>query len=181
MPISLLPRSLLIALMAAAAPLLAMATERWGGLNPCLLCLWQRGPYWVAALLALMAVMAMREPKLARALLVLAGIAVLGSALVAAVHVGVEAKWWPSPLPGCAAPSAGQARSVEEMMNAMAAVPAKPCDEPTYLIPFLPVSMAAMNLVYALGLGGFALWLAVRRPQSLQDASLQNASLDRAG
>ncbi|ONG53221.1 disulfide bond formation protein B [Pseudoroseomonas deserti] len=158
-----MPLSLLVALLAAAAPLLAMASERWGGLNPCLLCLWQRGPYWVAALLALMAVMAMRQPKLARVLTALAGIAVLASALVAAVHVGVELKWWPSPLPGCAAPNAGAARTVEEMMNSLAAAPAKPCDEPTFLIPGLPVSMAAMNLLYALGLGGLTLWLAARR------------------
>ena len=158
-----MPLSLLVALLAAAAPLLAMATERWGGLNPCLLCLWQRGPYWVAALLALMAVMAMRQPKLARVLTGLAGIAVLASAVVAAVHVGVEFKWWPSPLPGCAAPHAGAARTVEEMMNSLAAAPAKPCDEPTFLIPGLPLSMAAMNLLYALGLGGLTLWFATRR------------------
>jgi hypothetical protein len=27
--------------------------------------------------------------------------------------------------------------------------PAKPCDDPTFLIPHLPVSMAAMNFLYA--------------------------------
>jgi disulfide bond formation protein DsbB len=36
--------------------------------------------------------------------------------------------------------------------------PAKPCDDPTFLIPGLPVSMAAMNLLYALA---FALMLAI--------------------
>ena len=34
--------------------------------------------------------------------------------------------------------------------GAMPARPAKPCDEPTFLIPGLPLSMAAMNLIYAL-------------------------------
>ena len=33
----------------------------------------------------------------------------------------------------------------------MPARPAKPCDEPTFLIPFIPVSLAAMNMLYALG------------------------------
>ncbi|PHK96445.1 disulfide bond formation protein B [Pseudoroseomonas rhizosphaerae] len=152
-----LPIPLAVAALAAAAPLLAMASERWGGLNPCLLCLWQRWPYWLGAVLALLALWLPRRPMLA-----LAGIAILGAAAAGLVHVGVEAKWWPSPLPGCAAPAAGGARSVEDLMNSLAPAPAKPCDEPTYLIPGLPVSMAAMNLVYALGLGGVAL-LASRR------------------
>jgi disulfide bond formation protein DsbB len=34
----------------------------------------------------------------------------------------------------------------------MPARPSKPCDDPTYLIPGLPVSMAAMNLIFALAM-----------------------------
>jgi disulfide bond formation protein DsbB len=149
---------ILIALLAAAAPLFAMATERWGGLNPCLLCLWQRWPYWVAAGLALLAVVLPR-----RLMLVLAGLAVLTSGVFAVVHLGVEAKWWPSPLPGCMAPNASPGQTVDDMLASLAPRPAKPCDEPTYLIPGLPVTMAGMNLIYALGLGGFAFWAAARR------------------
>jgi hypothetical protein len=45
-------------------------------------------------------------------------------------------------------------------MRSLAPAPTKPCDAPTYLIPGLPLSMAAMNLLYALGLGGIALiWM----------------------
>ena len=44
--------ALSIALLAAAAPLLARASEGVLGLAPCELCLWQRWPYWVAAVLA---------------------------------------------------------------------------------------------------------------------------------
>ncbi len=65
------------------------------------------------------------------------------------MHVGVEFGWWPSPLPECAAPHV-TAGSIAERLAAMPARPAKPCDEPTYLVPGLPLSMAAMNLVYAL-------------------------------
>lgn len=149
---------LLIAILAATAPLAAMATERWGGLNPCLLCLWQRWPYWVAAVLALLAYLLPR-----RLMLALAGLAILTSGAFAVMHLGVEAKWWPSPLPGCMAPSASASQSVEEMMASLAPRPAKPCDEPTFLLPGLPVSMAGMNLIYALGVGGLALWGASRR------------------
>jgi disulfide bond formation protein DsbB len=156
-------QALMVAVLAAAAPLFAMATERWGGLNPCLLCLWQRAPYWAAALLALGALALSRTYLPRRLLMGLAGLAILVSGVVAAVHVGVEAHWWPSPLPGCSAPSSSGARSVEDLMASLSAKPAKPCNEPTFLVPGLPVSMASMNLLYALGLGGFALWAARRR------------------
>ncbi|MFC3126302.1 disulfide bond formation protein B [Pseudoroseomonas globiformis] len=149
---------LLIAVLAAAAPLFALGTERWGGLNPCLLCLWQRWPYWVAAGFALLSLALPR-----RWMLRLSAAALLFGAAVAVVHVGVESAWWPSPLPGCAAPGAGQARTVEQMLAEMQARPAKPCDEATFLIPGIPVSMAAMNLIYALGLAGLALGAARRR------------------
>jgi hypothetical protein len=42
--------------------------------------------------------------------------------------------------------------------------PSKPCDEPTYLISGLPVSIAAMNLLFALALSaGSAIWLEQHR------------------
>lgn len=153
--------ALLIVVLAAAAPFFAQASESWWGLAPCILCLWQRWPYRIAAVLAALGVVL---PGRARAVLVaLSGISILASAAIAVLHVGVEQHWWPSPLPGCAAPTAGPAsQSIDDMMRGLAAAPAKPCDEPTYLIPGLPISMAAMNLLYALGLGGLALVFARR-------------------
>lgn len=146
------------ALLAAAAPLAALASERFLGMAPCALCLWQRWPYWVAAVLAVLAA-ALRS----RALLALAGLAILASAAIAALHVGVEQGWWPSPLASCAAPSAGAATSVDELMRSLAPKPDKPCDAAAYLVPGLPVSMAAMNLVYGLVVGGLSLAWARRR------------------
>jgi disulfide bond formation protein DsbB len=153
--------ALLIALLAAAAPAFAIGSEGWWGLAPCALCLWQRWPYWVAAGLAAGAA---AWPGRGRALLLgAAGLAAFASAAIGGFHVGVEQGWWPSPLPGCAAPVAGGgALSLDEMMRALAAAPTKPCDAPTYLIPGLPLSMAGMNLIYGLGLGALALALARR-------------------
>ncbi|WP_237217410.1 disulfide bond formation protein B, partial [Falsiroseomonas oryziterrae] len=48
--------ALIAAALSAAAPLLALGSERWPGLAPCALCLWQRWPYWAAAAVALLAV-----------------------------------------------------------------------------------------------------------------------------
>lgn len=152
--------ALLVLALAAAAPLFAMGSETWWGLAPCELCLWQRWPYWVAAGLAGLAAVLPGRPR--RALLALAGVAALASGAIGGFHAGVEQGWWPSPLPGCAAPAAGGAGSIDDMMRSLAATPTKPCDAATYLVPGLPLSMAAMNLIYGLGLGVLALALARR-------------------
>lgn len=153
--------SLMVAGLAAAAPLIAMGSERWPGLAPCALCLWQRWPYWVAAALAVGAVFL---PAGARAwVLRAAAAAVLVSAGIAGLHVGVEQGWWPSPLPACQAPSVAAGASVDDLLRSLNPVPNKPCDEAAYLIPGLPLSMAMMNLIYALGLAAFVLGRAGRR------------------
>jgi disulfide bond formation protein DsbB len=143
------PRTLavLAALGAAAALGIAYASEIWGELVPCALCLVERWPYRVVIVLGLLAALA--PNSLVRPLLYLAIVCLLADAAIAAVHVGVEFLWWPSPLPECAAPhfSGG---SIAERLASMPSRPAKPCDEPTFLIPGIPVSMAAMNMLFAL-------------------------------
>ncbi len=147
-----MPAALLLALLAVAAPAFARFSEGAWGLAPCELCLWQRSPYWAAAALALGAA---GLPRFRRPLLALAAVAVFASGAVAAFHVGVEAGWWPSPLAGCQAPARPPAGAgIDDLLRSMPSAPAKPCDAPTYLVPGLPLSMAGMNLLYALGLGG---------------------------
>jgi disulfide bond formation protein DsbB len=135
------------ALGAAAALGVAYASEIWGELVPCALCLVERWPYRIVIVLGLLAAVAPRS--LVRTLLMLAILTLLADAAIAAVHVGVELKWWPSPLPECAAPHISGA-SITERLASMPARPSKPCDEPSFLIPGLPLSMAAMNLLFAL-------------------------------
>jgi disulfide bond formation protein DsbB len=138
--------AVLAALGAAAALGVAYASEVWGELVPCALCLLERWPYRVVIVLGLLAAIARRG--LGRLLLAIAVLVLLAGAAIAAVHVGVELGWWPSPLPECAAPHLSG--SISERLASMPARPSKPCDEPTFLIPGLPISMAAMNLLFAL-------------------------------
>jgi disulfide bond formation protein DsbB len=99
----------------------------------------------------------------ARLALALAALVILGGAGIAALHVGVEVKLWPSPLPECAAPRLGGG-SIADRLAAMPDRPAKPCDEPTYIIPLVPVSTAAMNLLASLGFAAaLGLYLAAGR------------------
>jgi disulfide bond formation protein DsbB len=148
------PRALALftALCAAAALGTAYASEVWGHLVPCALCLVERWPYRVVIVLGLLAALGPRV--LVRPLLALAVVALFADAAVAFVHVGVEQAWWPSPLPECAAPHIS-ATSIADTLAALPARPGKPCDEPTYLLAGVPFSMAAMNLAFSFLLGAF--------------------------
>jgi disulfide bond formation protein DsbB len=154
--------ALLISVLAAAGALGgAFASEWYGGLVPCALCLVERWPYRIVIALGLAGLVLPRWPaRIALFLVVLASVAGAASGFV---HVGVEQKWWPSPLPECAAPKFTGA-TLAERLASMPDKPSKPCDEPTFLIPALPVSMAAMNLIFALALAaGNAIFLVTTR------------------
>jgi disulfide bond formation protein DsbB len=154
---------LVSAAIAALALGLAFATEWWGGLVPCALCLWERWPYRVAIALGLIA--AVVPGKFVRPMLGLLVLTILAGAALAAIHAGVEFRWWPSPLPECAAPNLGTG-SIAQRLAAMPLRPAKPCDDPTYLIPFLPVSMAAMNLLFGLAFAALVAYALRQRAHS---------------
>ena len=149
----------LASVVAAAFALgLALASEQWEGLVPCALCLLERWPYRLAIVLALVACFV--PPRWARVLLILVVLAMLADAAMAVVHVGVERRYWQSPLPECAAPRF-TGGTIAERLAQMPARPAKPCEDAAYLIPGLPISMAAMNLLYALGFAvvlGILVW-----------------------
>ena len=156
--------ALVLLLVSGAALGAALASETWGGLVPCALCLWERVPYRVLIVGALVAVAL--PARWARVVLGLCAVVALAGAGLGAVHIGVEQGWWPSPLPECAAPSFGGG-SFAERLARMPAVPAKPCDDPTYLVPFLPVSMAMMNALLALALcAGLAMSAGWRRKRA---------------
>jgi disulfide bond formation protein DsbB len=154
----------LSALAAAAAFLVAYASEIYGGLVPCALCLIERWPYRIAVVLGVVGLVLPRS--LARLALGLLSLTMLAGAGIAATHVGVERGWWPDPLPQCAAPhfSGG---SIAERLASMPATPSKSCEDPTYLIPSIPISMATMDLIFALALAvltAIFLWRSRRSP-----------------
>lgn len=148
-------RAALIGTLVSAGALAAAFATEWGlGIVPCALCLVERWPYRIGIALGLLALLWGRGRRAVLGLMVVVMLAGVGTA---AVHVGVEHGWWPSPLPECAAPDLGHGTAAERLAR-MPLFPAKPCDEPTYLIPGLPVSMAMANLLLALAL---AIYLAI--------------------
>jgi disulfide bond formation protein DsbB len=136
-----------LTLLAAAFALgLALASEYWGGLLPCSLCLLERWPYRIAILLGAFATLSPRSAI--RPLLWLIVVVMVANAGLAIVHVGVEQHLWQNPISECSAPQFSNGSALERMLQ-LSSRPPQPCDRGTYLIPFVPVSMAAMNVLFA--------------------------------
>ena len=130
------------------------------GIVPCELCLLERWPYRIAIAIAVVGiVLPGRFGRLAVSLIMLDMLVSVG---LAAFHVGVEWHAWPSPFPECNAPHF-VGGSIGDRLAAMPARPAKPCDAATYLVPGVPVSLAALNGLYALAVFALVGRLSVRR------------------
>ncbi len=148
----IMPSHRTVAALALGVAVLALGgawvAETRFGLVPCALCLLERWPFRV--LLAVSAV-ALAWSAGRRPLLALCMVAMLAGVALGATHVGVERHWWPSPLPECAAPELGGG-SIASRLARMPDRPAKPCDEPVFVIPSIPVSFAAIQLIVALAM-----------------------------
>lgn len=131
---------LIVGLAAAIALGIAYYSEFVLRLVPCPLCYIERWPYRIVIVLGILA--AIVPPRAGRLLLGLAALVMLGDVAVAFVHVGAEQHWWASPLPECNAPPPS--------FGSLPLHPSASCDAPVYLIPWLPVSFATMDLISSL-------------------------------
>ena len=145
---------ILVAAGGALALLLgAFAFQYFGGLVPCVLCLYQRWPHAAAVLIGLVAL------KVGgRALPLFGALAAASSAAIGVFHVGVEQKWWDG-LATCAVDTL-KGVSADDLLNLDVSVgaPAR-CDAIAWQM--LGVSMAGWNVILSALL--VLLWLAAAR------------------
>ena len=137
-----------VLLAASLGALAAAYTAQYGfGLDPCVLCLYQRVPYAVVVLLASGA-MVLRHDLWRRLAVGLSGAALLAGAGIAAYHVGVEQHWWA----GTAACGGvlTDVLTVDQLRAQLAAKPPASCDRPAWTL--FGVSMAGYNGVVSLAL-----------------------------
>ena len=121
----------------------AFASQYWGGLVPCELCVAQRWPYGAALLLGLAALFV--SGRLRTLLLALAALALAIDAGIALFHAGFEYGWWEGPST-CTAPS-GAAGSLDALRAQLNATPVVACNKPAWT--FAGVSMAGFNFLWA--------------------------------
>ena len=129
----------------------AYGSQYWGGLAPCVLCLYQRAAYGAVILLASTAlVLAMGgKEQAAQRLTGLCALGFLAGAGVACYHLGVEQHWWPG-AESCVGAAVGGARTVEELRRQLMAAPVVRCDDVAWSL--FGVSMAGYNAAVSLAL-----------------------------
>jgi disulfide bond formation protein DsbB len=148
------PRLVFALLLGASAAILAaaFASQYIAGLEPCVLCLYQRVPYGaVIALSGLGLGLSGLAPTPKGVIASLAGlcaVAFLVNAGIATFHVGVEQHWWQGS-EACGAVGT-MARTIEELRAQILAAPVVRCDEVPWSL--FGISMAGYNVLASLGL-----------------------------
>ncbi len=134
----------------------ALASQYLGGLTPCEMCHWQRWPHYAAIGLAILSFFAPRTSG-KRGLVILAGIAVLGSGLIGVFHAGVEYHWWQ----GVTACANTLHATGDDLLAAIVRAPIVRCDVPQWSI--FGISLAGFNAILSIGGAFIILMLATRR------------------
>lgn len=142
-----------LAILAVSVGSLAMAfaAQYLFGLDPCILCLYQRIPYAVTVVLAAAALAAPTRGRLRPGLVALcAGVFFAGAAL-AFYHVGVEQHWWGS-FAACGGELATDL-TLEDLKAQLGGgnIPRKPCDRVDWEL--FGLSLAGYNGIASLALG----------------------------
>jgi disulfide bond formation protein DsbB len=153
-----------LAVAAGSAALLGGAYyfQYFEGLLPCILCLWQRPPHFIAAGFAAVAfVLAARQPGFAKAALGAAALALIVGAGIAFYHAGVEMKLWPG-LAACGGETGPLASTPEDLLKGLQNARIVRCDEAAWSLA--GVSMAGWNGILSLGLAALAFGALLGRP-----------------
>jgi len=135
----------------------ALASQYFGGLQPCELCLYERWPYDAIVIIMLLAMLS-RNTGIARAALALSSLIFLGSSVLAAYHVGVEQHWIAGPT-ACTG-DIGNASSPDALLQALQGRQPVQCDVVQW--SFHGLSLAGLNFAVSLALLAFSLWAAMR-------------------
>ncbi len=147
----------LIVAVSLGALATALASQHWGGLQPCVLCIYQRYAYLGAAAFGLLGLIAGPRSGARRAAVALAGLAFLTGAAIATFHVGVEQLWWRGTT-GCHAPAFDPNASIADLRKQLLETDFVACDEVQWSL--FGISMAGYNVLASLGLALACLWAA---------------------
>ena len=129
------------------------------GMEPCILCLYQRIPYFVIVLLSGIAIFLKKFQTLRIMLIFICSLALIAGGATAFFHVGVEYGKF-SLTDGCVVGEAEVPSTLEEMTTQIMGKPNVPCDKPQFV--FLGLSMAGWNFMFSASIGLITLIMSVR-------------------
>ncbi|MDP6705550.1 MAG: disulfide bond formation protein B [Alphaproteobacteria bacterium] len=145
-------------LAASAGALGAAFIAQYGfGLEPCVLCIYQRWPFAIVIVVAAAALLLVRGGRSPAWALALAGLVFAANAAIAGYHVGVEQHWWQGTAE-CTGTSG--AATLAELKAQILAAPLVRCDEVAWSL--FGVSMAGYNVLASAALAAFSLAMAKR-------------------
>lgn len=146
-PEPLVRLALLAALVVGGGSLAVAFILQFGfGVQPCILCLYERVPYALLAATGAVGLL-FAGPATQRWLLGLCALILLAGAGLGGYHVGVEEHWWQAAT-GCAVTPA-ETLSIDQLQAALL-TPLKPCDQVDFRVAGL--SLAGINGLLSLAL-----------------------------
>jgi disulfide bond formation protein DsbB len=146
------------------------------GMEPCILCLYQRIPYFFVILLSTASLFVRRSQKLRLFMIALCGVALVVGGGIAFFHVGVESGKF-SLTDGCDIGSEAVPSTLEEMTTQLLGKPNVPCDKPQFV--FLGLSMAAWNFLFSTSFGFITLINVFRIYQTFRYLKKSDAYRDK--
>ena len=149
---------LILAACSAIALGAAYGSQYLGGLNPCVLCLYQRIPHWIVLAAGCLAALPLTPAHLRRPALMICGLALLTGAAIAGFHHGVEQQWWEGTSDCSATLNTG---SFEDFRAQILNNPIVRCDEVPWSM--FGLSMASYNFIASLLLAVLAFCCAAKR------------------
>ncbi len=114
-------------------------------LLPCVLCLYQRMPFYAAGGLAILALLLLRIPGASRVLVYLCGVAFAIGTGIAIYHVGVQELWWEGP--AMCGGLTSSAASVADLKAQLMAQPIVRCDKIDWTL--FGITMPTVNVFFS--------------------------------
>ncbi|NBX52711.1 MAG: disulfide bond formation protein B [Proteobacteria bacterium] len=134
---------------------MAYISQYFFGLEPCILCYYQRKPFFVVLAISLLALL-LKSKRYLKIATILCALTFFINAGIAFYHSGVEFKWFDGPKT-CATQNLENISDLEQLRQTILSTKAIRCDEPQFY--FLKLTMANWNFLYSAGL--FLLMLAI--------------------
>lgn len=118
--------------------------------QPCILCLYQRKPFFAIIAVSALALVFFKSHSQQKIALLLCAALLITNIAIAGYHSGVEQKIFQGPTSCSPANNLNQITDLEQLKSALKNTKAVKCDIPAFL--FLGLSMANWNFLYCLGL-----------------------------
>lgn len=140
-----------VAFLSAFSLAAAYTAEFVYGLEPCILCLYQRVPFALSLLVS--ASVFINREKMVKPVIAANGLLYFVNGCIAFYHTGVEQKWWISAVEACEFDFANLAtqEAPKDLLSHILKTPAVPCDVIPWSDPVLGLSMANYNIMLGLG------------------------------